>query len=521
MSDPKLHRRQFVLGPEPVLADEGWLSEEIRPSLHLSRCPELAVESVTDARGRRWQLLGIAVQSAPRRPPPREQLAGLGSENLLEAYGSWSGRWILVGESELHLDASGLLGCFYRRVQRGPTPELWASSSPALLATLPHRPRLRSTEPRIHWEKGMDWYPPPKSRFAGVSRLLPTQVLSLAPERGEPVSARPPLMPVPEPGSYEDTLDELQRILLTSLANVRGRNEQLWLPVTAGLDSRLILAAAREVGLRVSTFTFRYRSMPTGDRVLPPLLAGEAGYEHQFLQPGPLSRPRLALFDAHTAEHCVDIDRRFFARGQWSAFRPPVLVLRGGVFEVGRCFYHRKFPDATTDDLAETVATRFRFREFHAGSQAHLEGIGEWAEWVEHTPCPGLDWRDRLYLEQRLGGWASSIEQALDLTAYERAYIANSHLYISTVLTLPEEVRLVGGHHVDLVRRMAPELLRFPFNPPDDALVRLSFSVRNEWRELVARPRKVGYAVYVARRGVRSARRLTTRTVDRLQGYVR
>jgi hypothetical protein len=521
VSDPRLHHRQFVLGPEPVLADEAWLSEEIGPSLHLSRCRDLPAEYVTDRRGRRWHLLGIAVQSAPGRASPPEQLAGHGSEGLLEVYGTWSGRWILVGESELHLDASGLLGCFYRRIRHGSTTELWASSSPALLATLPGRPLLRSTEPRIHWEKGMDWYPPPRSRFAGVSRLLPTQVLSLAPEGGGPVSARPPLVPVGEPGNYESTLDELQRILLTSLANLRGRDEQLRLPLTGGLDSRLILAAAKELGLPVSTFTFRYRSTATGDRALPPLLAGELGYEHQFVRPAALSRRRRALFDAHTAEHCVGIDRRYFARGQWGAFRPPVLVLRGGVFEVGRCFYHRKFPYAATDDLAETIAARFRFREFHADSQAHLEGIAEWAEWVDRTPCPGLDWRDRLYVEQRLGGWASSIEQALDLTAYERVYVANSHLYISTVLTLPEEMRLVGRHHVDLVRRMAPDLLRFPFNPPDDALVKLSFRVRNEWQELVARPRKAGYAAYVARRGIRSAGRITKRAVGRVPRYMR
>jgi hypothetical protein len=186
------------------------------------------------------------------------------------------------------------------------------------------------------------------------------------------------------------------------------------------------------------------------------------------------------------------------------------------VFEVGRCFYHRKFSEAAPADLAESIAARFRFREFHADSPAHLTGIAEWAEWVGRTPCSGLDWRDRLYLEQRLGGWASSIEQALDLTAYERAYIANSHLYISTALTLPEETRLVGRHHVDLIRRMAPELLRFPFNPPDDALVRHSLWVRNEWRELVARPRKAGYAAYAARRGARSAKRITKGTVDRL-----
>jgi hypothetical protein len=521
VNDPQLHHRQFVLGPEPVLAGEGWVSEEIGPSLHLSRCSDLPAEPVRDGRGRRWHLLGIALQSAPDRASPIEQLAAHDSDSPLEVYGSWSGRWILVGESELHLDASGLLGCFYRRIQRGSTTELWASSSPALLTSVPGRPRLRSTAPRIHWEKGMDWYPPPRSRFAGISRLLPTQVLSLAPKDGEAVSPRPPLMAVGEPKTYESALEELQRILVTSLDNLPRGDEQVWLPLTGGLDSRLILATAKHVGLPLTTFTLRYRSMASGDRVLSPLLARQLGYEHRFVRPAATSRRRLELFDAHTAKHCVDIDRRFFARGQWSAIRPPALVLRGGVFEVGRCFYHRKFPQPAAGDLAERIAARFRFREFHAGSAAHLTGIAEWAEWVGRTPCRGLDWRDRLYLEQRLGGWASSIEQALDLTAYERAYVANSHLYISTVLRLPEETRLVGRHHVDLIRRMAPELLRFPFNPPDDALVRLSFRVRNEWQELVARPKKAGYAAYVARRGVGSARRITKRTADRLHRYVR
>jgi hypothetical protein len=492
------------------------VSEEIGPSLHLSHCGDLPAESVTDRRGRRWHLLGIALQSASDRASPPEQLASHDSDSLLEVYGSWSGRWILVGESELHLDASGLLGCFYRRIQLGSTTELWASSSPALLASLAGRPRLRSTGPRIHWEKGMDWYPPPRSRFEGISRLLPTQVLALAPEAREAVSPRPPLMVVGEPRAYESALDELQRILVTSLDNLPQRDEQVWLPLTGGFDSRLILATAKHVGLPLSTFTMRYRWMPSGDRVLPPLLAAELGYEHRFVPPVASSRRRLKLFDAHAAKHCVGIDRRYFARGQWSAFRAPAVILRGGVFEVGRCFYHRKFPQPATGDLVGSIVARFRFREFHADSAAHLAGIAEWAEWVGRTPCRGLDWRDRLYLEQRLGGWASSIEQALDLTAYERIYMANSHLYISTVLSLPEETRLASRHHIDLIRRMAPELLRYPFNPPDDALVRLSSRVRNEWQELVARPRKAGYAIYVGRRGIRSARRIGERAAGRL-----
>ena len=148
-------------------------------------------------------------------------------------------------------------------------------------------------------------------------------------------------------------------------------------------------------------------------------------------------------------------------------------------------------------------------REFHPTSSAHFAGIAEWVEWAATTSYTGLDWRDRLYLEQRIAGWVSSIEQALDLTSYERLYIANCHTYLATVLTLPESARRDGQHHTDLIGRMAPELLRFPFNPADGRW-RLARRLRDEWHEFAARPRKRRYAAY-AQRGAGRARQALAR----------
>ncbi|MDP9204064.1 MAG: hypothetical protein M3P12_01230 [Gemmatimonadota bacterium] len=508
MNLPRLHRRQFVLGPEPSLAGAGWVSEEISPSLYLSHCPELPLASVTDKRGIPWRLLGTAVQSDPDAPEPLEQLADNEDTELLDVYGSWVGRWLLISDSELHLDACGLLGCFYRTIHDGSTAELWASSSPALIAALPGRERLERRAPRIHWGKGMEWYPPPESGVAGVSRLLPTQILLLAAGADRRVLARPPLVDVQQP-SYEQTLDALQRNLVTSLCRLEARGEPMWLPLTSGFDSRLILAATKQADLPLETFTQEYPLMSTGDRRYPPLLARELGYSHTFIRPARFSRRREELFDAHCARHCVEVDRRFFAHKQWEAIPAPAQILRGAVFWAYTM--NRKFPNPVVGDLFQAISKRFRFDEFHRGSCSHFEGIAEWVDWVARTPHPGLDWRDRLFLEQSNAGWVSSIEQALDLTAYERFYVANSHVYVSTTLALSEETRRSRRHHVDLIRRMAPELQRFPFNPPDDALVRLSVRVRDEWHELSARSRKAGYPVYVANRVIGAAKRLVNR----------
>ena len=511
--EPRLHRRQFILGPEPFLAGEGWISEQLGPSLHLSRCPELPASSVTDKRGVTWRLLGLALQSDSDAPGPLEQLADNEKSDLLETYGSWCGRWILSSDSEIHLDAGGTLGCFYRTIHHGRAAELWASSSPALLAVVPGRSSPSRIAPSLTFGKGMEWYPPPMSRFAGIHRLLPTQILSLRSAVPQRVRPRPPLVELPTPANYETALMMLQRNLVTSLENIAGRGEPIWLPLTAGVDSRLILAGAAHAGVTISTFTQHYPSMTDGDQSLPPLLARELGYEHRLLRPGRLSRSRRALFDAHTAGHCVDGnrgDRRFFAHGQWEMIPAPALILRGGVFEIGRCYFHRKFPDPVVSDLFELIAARFNFTEFHANSFAHVAGIAAWVEWIARTAPTALDWRDRLYLEQRIAGWLSSTEHALDLTPYERAYIANSHLYMATVLTLPESIRRSGQHHVDLIRGMAPQLLRFPFNPSDDR-PSLSRWLRHEWHEFASRPQKRRYAEDAARRGARRTRRALAR----------
>jgi hypothetical protein len=508
--EPRLHRRQFVLGPEPWLAADGWVSEQISPSLHLSRCAELPVASVADGHGVPWWLLGVALQSDADAPAPLDQLAEHAQGPLLVLYASWSGRWLLFSDTELHIDASGLLGCFYRTVHRGPKTQLWVSSSLALIAALPGCDTVSSAAPELHLGKGMDWYPPPRSRFADVKKLLPTQILSLAAGTEGRIVARPPLADVPKPKTYERALDILQRNLVTSLSRLRERPDGIWLPLTSGLDSRLILAAARHADVPLSTFTQTYPLMESGDRRLPPLLARAVGYEHRELRPKSFSRDRQALFDAHTAGDCADGDRRFFAHGQWEMFAPPAIILRGGVFELGRCYFHGKFPEPDAEDLVHAISTRFHFREFHPTSCAHFAGIAEWVEWAAATSYAGLDWRDRLYLEQRIAGWVSSIEQALDLTAYERLYIANCHTYFATVLTLPESARRDGQHHTDLIGRMAPELLRFPINPADGRWS-LARRLRDEWHEFAARPRKRRYAAYTAQRGAGRARQALAR----------
>src|SRR5205085_2877275 len=96
----------------------------------------------------------------------------------------------------------------------------------------------------------------------------------------------------------------------------------LWLPLTAGYDSRLLLAAARAAEVDVTTFTFENPRMSRADRDLPPALARIPNVEHRLIEPdgrrGGRLQPRARSRRAPARDRGVgDLGRRApLARGR-------------------------------------------------------------------------------------------------------------------------------------------------------------------------------------------------------------
>ena len=102
-----------MLGPSPLDFSPGCLTRHIAGVGYLSHCPELRVASVKNVEGKIWYLLGTAVQTDTRRSGPIDELTQATASTVDDIYQSWAGRWVLIGDGRLYLDASGLLGCFY------------------------------------------------------------------------------------------------------------------------------------------------------------------------------------------------------------------------------------------------------------------------------------------------------------------------------------------------------------------------------------------------------------------------
>ena len=291
-----------------------------------------------------------------------------------------------------------------------------------------------------------------------------------------------------KPLPYETVLDELAAYLTDTIRRVadRGRGRVL-VPLTSGYDSRLVLAAALRAGVPVCTYTSAFATMPEYDRTLPPVLAAAVGVPHQWDRwdrPGAFDPERQRTYNAHTAGQIAAAMRERMSRTPTDVVAPDDLVLPGTVFELGRAFYWSRLRTGVPAELPAEPAVVARA----LGQAPHpsvLAGLGEWNAWVRKTPHPGLDWRDRFYLEQRVAGWAAATMQGADLLDHQQLHIANARTFFDLVLQVPPDLRRRSQHHVDLIQRLAPALAVFPFNPPAPLHRRLLRAARvrlRRWR---------------------------------------
>ncbi len=497
-----LHRRQYLLGPT---AWPGWPSRRLavespasRPPLVVSHHPDLTCRQVGSASGC-WTLLGDPVQTSSGDPAPDAALARANVDDVGASTRSWAGRWLLVDPTgRVHLDAAGLLGCLVRR-SGGQT---WASSSPALLADLPDLPRLPDDGRSLVHDRGANWHASPGAGFPGLDRVLPSQVLDLTTGQVLPRRLLPELAPI----TVEAAATELQQRLTSGLVALQAQASQVWIALTAGLDSRTVLACAVAAGLPVRTCTQLDDKMSLADRELPPRLARAAGVPHVFLPPGRPDRSRLELFDAHTGAGVQDRDRVLYPRGQYDFLGADDVLVRANAFEVARSSWHRRGPRGHGGSQVPPLPVLMAVL-YESPGTVFEHDLDRWRTWASEHPEPGLLWQDRMYWEQRMGAWAASVEQSLDLLDGRSVVLPNCQAVYEALLALPEADRAAKSAQQLLIASAAPALAVLPLNPPTR-----SFPARVRWLDSTRRMRG---------RGVRAtARRVVRRKVRPVVGRV-
>jgi hypothetical protein len=138
---------------------------------------------------------------------------------------------------------------------------------------------------------------------------------------------------------------------------------------------------------------------------------------------------------------------------------PAAAWLPGLGGEVARAYYWRTRPVPEVFEAPETLVGVLRL-------PPHSEIHRRAAHWADTLPSTRPEQvLDLLYIEQRLGCWASPQNLGHTGVAF-RAFPLNHRRIFTAMLALPAPVRRNQQLAAAIIENRWPELLRFPFNEP-------------------------------------------------------
>jgi hypothetical protein len=243
----------------------------------------------------------------------------------------------------------------------------------------------------------------------------------------------------------------------------------------------MVLAAARRLSPRVACYTFEHPDAKAHlDCRSGVAIARRARVKHQILPWIVPDTTDLRDWQVQTG-HCV-------AGRVWQAASTHKQLgdgvrLSGMGGEVGRCFYWRRQDLDGAKLSALEVIHRLRL-------PPHPRLIRDAEEWLAVLPvseAPHV--LDLLYIEQRLGCWAGP--QGYGHRTSAMAPLTDHQLF-ELMLSLPLYYRFEQRLAVDVIARLWPELLAYPFNQ--------EFGFRRVFRRFRERARSVSRVLRIRSR---------------------
>jgi hypothetical protein len=229
----------------------------------------------------------------------------------------------------------------------------------------------------------------------------------------------------------------------------------LYFSLTAGMDSRMLLACARD-HLDISSFFTFVGGTKSVDVDIPTVLARRFKLDHKFIytekaSPGELD-DWLALTGRSSSGAIWKIHKSL------KQLEPNRVLLPGTAGEiVRRTMQWRPADKPGTKISAAEVLTRCKLPQH----PALLQATEEWVAGLQFVDT--FTFLALTFVEQRLSCWAAPQHYGNTTSAFEFTPF-NSRTIFKTAMRLPHEYRRTKQLPVDFIRHAWPELLNYPFN---------------------------------------------------------
>jgi hypothetical protein len=464
IDDRLLYRRQFVIGPRSVSCIPRATSIKVGRSCVLTAHPDLHTKQVTEAN-RSLTLLGFILD--PQCPDADDHailkrlLPALSSpefpNNFLERLFYCGGRWVLIadnGEQTIVVnDTLGQRQVYYMRSSDG---EVWCGAQPGILAALfdlePSQEALNFVDAQKKVGQEEYWFPHDKCVYEEIKMLVPNHYLDLAtmrPRRFWPAASLPKL-------SLRSAVKSSAK-LLKALMHSAANRYPLEVLTTCGWDSRVVLAASKQLNSNISFFTFDLGKEKTVecDITSPARLLPKLGKNHRVTNVPPRMNPefeKLYFQNVSMAHECWGP----VAEAMLKDLRSSDVRVTGSGSETVRQQYR---PPTSGGIDAKKLATFARTKEQYA--------VDAFEQWLGGVPKDlGFDILDLFYWEQKCGQWLAVGQMEWDLVG-ECFEPFNCRALLATLLSTDVAYRVEPHYELyrALLKELWPETLAEPVNP--------------------------------------------------------
>lgn len=463
-----LYRNQFVLGPVHVESFPGWKRYELDESTRLTVHPDLDCCQVATGR-KSVTLLGFILDPDDATATNESIVRTLA--DALENCGSfpretyrYGGRWVVIASDGndfiLFNDAAGLRQIFHtnERDSRG----LWCASEPGMLARV-LRLEMDSEALGLINSYGFRtnreyWWPGGGSPYKELSHLLPNHCLYLRSGRVRRYWPDRDLKEQPI-GRAVETVSRM----LTGLIRSAAERFDLVQSLTAGWDSRLLLAASREISHRISYMTVRQREMREShaDIRIPSALSTKLGFKHHVVRSSLIMDPEFVktfktnavLAHDHYAPDAQAILNHYGLAKVCMVGSVSELV-RNPTVGTKRSLNGRITPAEVSAELYRLGTHRYAIAEI----EKWFAGLGQ---------THNLDRDTVFYWEQRAANWLAMTQLEFDAAWRDIFSPYNCRDLLTEMLAVRGKDRKAPRDRLykALIRNLWPEVLSEPVNP--------------------------------------------------------
>lgn len=397
-------------------------------------------------------------------PPSSMLLSALevSDARFFQVLNDFTGRFAIIFGSRSRLrivtDATGMRSVFY-----GSESQTVASHA-ALVRLVDFGDTERDTFP---FQFG---YPGNRTPYSAVRLLTPNTYLDV--RSGAVTRFWPNAKPADR--SVDEVAEEIVLRAGQGMRRIAG-NRNVRVALTAGLDSRVMLALARYSGIEFETYTYGSKRDTAVDRAFAVDLANAFDVRHSTVVSNrPRAETKLQLTAANYQPHHINV-----VEGLMEWF-PGIdsLAVTGNLLEIGRSFFTPLMKDGVAAPTnPEKLATLHRLKmRWSMREKIAAQGVEEWhnnaamkfSEFAQDTgfitATEFIDPFDLFYWEHRMGAWHGPAMNERDF--YAEAFIPlNVRSIFEAMLGIEPALRVSGAVFYRILEMLDPRLLEFPINP--------------------------------------------------------